>query len=77
MPISRRRLVAGTAFLAALAPAALTDTVSRVLDQTRAFFELLDPEKRAAATFRFGASGLLDDCLAALSGKAASGGSGY
>ena len=54
MPISRRRLFAGAALLAALPRAALTQTVSPVVDRTRAFLELLDPEKRAAATFRFG-----------------------
>lgn len=38
---------------------------------------IMGPDWATPATFRFGASGLLDDCLAALSGKASSEGAGY
>ena len=38
---------------------------------------IMGPDWATPATFRFGASGLLDDCLAALSGKAPSGSAGY
>lgn len=38
---------------------------------------IMGPDWATPATFRFGASGLLDDCLAALSGKASTGGSTY
>jgi deoxyribose-phosphate aldolase len=53
----------------------------RTVDDAAKYLELADTIMGAdwakPATFRFGASGLLDDCLAALSGTAPSTGSGY
>ncbi len=53
----------------------------RTVDDAAKYLELADtimgPDWATPATFRFGASGLLDDCLAALSGKTAASGSGY
>lgn len=54
--------------------------VRRVADAA-VYFDLVDtmmgPDWAAPARFRIGASGLLDDILAVLSGKTAAGGSGY
>ncbi len=53
----------------------------RTVDDAAKYLELADTIMGAdwatPATFRFGASGLLDDCLAAASGAAAPSGSGY
>lgn len=53
----------------------------RTVEDAGAYLALADqimgPDWTSPATFRFGASGLLDDCLAALSGSASTGGTGY
>lgn len=53
----------------------------RTVDDAAKYLELADTimgsDWATPSTFRFGASGLLDDCLSALSGKAAASGSGY
>jgi deoxyribose-phosphate aldolase len=53
----------------------------RTVDEAAKYLELADsvmgPDWATPATFRFGASGLLDDCLAVLSGKASASVSNY